>query len=123
MGSAHTTIEVQKRCSLYAGAAVPFPPQALVPSIPQRSTDASARDKQKARSTAEGGCPSKSRKERACNWTLLEILDMVATKRQEFLEDIEVEDVWKIMHPEFIKSGKIAIKVNEACKVKGGHVP
>jgi hypothetical protein len=49
---------------------------------------------------AEGLAPLKLRKERALNWTLMEILDMVAMKKQEFLEDIEVEDAQELMFPE-----------------------
>ena len=48
---------------------------------------------------------------------------MVITKRQEFLEDIEVEDAQELMHLELTKWGKIAMIVNEAGKVRGGHVP
>jgi hypothetical protein len=39
------------------------------------------RGKRKAGSIAKGDGPTKSRKEWACNWTMLEILDMVAAKR------------------------------------------
>lgn len=51
-----------------------------------------------------------------------EILDMVATKRQEFLEDIEVKDARELMHLELTKWGKIAMKLKEAGKRRGGHI-
>ena len=77
-----------------------------------------------ATSAADGGDPSrKCRKERASNSSTLEILDMVATKRQEFLEDIEVEDARELIHPEETKWGKIASKMNKAWKLQGGHSP
>jgi putative heme iron utilization protein len=81
MGSEHTSIELKKCCSLCAGTAIPFSLQAPVSTAPQGSTSASARGKRKARCTAKGGCLPKSIKEQACNWTLLEILDMVTAKR------------------------------------------
>jgi hypothetical protein len=107
---------------MHAGTALPMSPQVAVPIVTQGSASGVGRGKRKASSSGGGASPPKSRKERACNWTLLEILDMVAAKRHEFLEDIEVEDARELMHPELTKWGKIAIKVNEAGKVRGGHI-
>jgi hypothetical protein len=88
------------------------------------SIGGSSERKHTATNAADGGGPSrKCRKERASNWSALEILDMVAAKRQEFLEDIEVEDARELMHPEQTKWGKIANKVNEAGRLRGGHSP
>jgi hypothetical protein len=67
--------------------------------------------------------PTKSRKERASNWSVLEILDMVAAKRQAFLQDIEVEDARELMNPEQTRWGKVATQVNEAGRARGGHSP
>lgn len=69
------------------------------------------------------GQSTKARKERASNWSALEVLDMVAAKRQEFLEDIEVEDARELMNPEHTRWGKVASKVNEAGILRGGHSP
>ena len=38
-------------------------------------------------------------------------------KKQEFLEDIEVEDARELMFPEQTKWGKIVVVVNEAVKL------
>jgi hypothetical protein len=43
-------------------------------------------------------------------------------RRQEFLEDIEVKDARELMHPELTKWGKIAMKLKEAGKRRGGHI-
>ena len=83
---------------------------------------ASQRGKRKIASPTEGPASLKSRKEQALNWTLIEILDMVAAKKQEFLEDIEVEDARELMFPKQTKWGKIATVVNEARKLRGSHV-
>lgn len=122
MGSVHITKKVLELCSSYADAGVPFLPQTVVPSGQQGSASASEKGKRKACNTTEDACPAKCRKERASNWTLLEILDMVAAERHEFLEDIEVEDVHELMHPKLTKWGKTAIKVNEADKVRAGDI-
>lgn len=47
---------------------------------------------------------------------------MVVAKRQEFLEDIEVEDAHEFMHPEQSKWSRIAALVNDSGKHQGGHV-
>ena len=93
-------------------ACIAIPPTALsrpVLGLPS----ASQRGKRKIASPAKGPGPLKSRKERALNSTLMEILDMVATKKQ---------DAKEFIFPEQTKWGKIAAVVNEARKFQGGHV-
>jgi hypothetical protein len=105
--------------SVTVGTAIP-PPALSRPLSELRG--ASQRGTRKIASPAEGVGPLKSRKERASNWTFLEILDLVAAKKQEFLEDIEVEDARELIFPEQTKWGKIAAVVNEVGKLRGGHV-
>lgn len=95
-----------------------------MPAAREASTGASQDPKRKAATSADAAGPSrKSRKERASNWSALEILDMVAAKKQEFLEEIELEDARAFMHPEQSKWSKIATQVNAAGLVRGGHSP
>ena len=93
----------------------------LVEASARTSKCLTARKAQNSQS-CQGPGPLKSRKERALNSILMEILDMVATKKQEFLEDIEVEDAKELIFPEQTKWGKIDAVVNEAGKLQGGHV-
>jgi hypothetical protein len=95
-----------------------------MPAAREAFAGASQDRKRKGGTSADAVGPSrKSRKERASNWSVLEILDMVAAKKQEFLEDIEVEDARDLMYPDQTKWGKIATQVYEAGLVRGGHSP
>jgi hypothetical protein len=91
-----------------------------MPTIAQGSVGPSTQRKWTVQNAGDGARPSiKARKERASNWSALEILDMVAAKKQ----DIEVEDARKLMRPEQSKWGKISTQVNEAGRLWWGHSP
>ena len=115
---------VTKFCSVNAVAANPILPPPMMPAATEASAGASQDRKRKGGTSADAASPSrKSKKERASNWSALEILDMVAAKKQEVLEEIELEDARAFMHPEQSKWGKIATQVNAAGLVRGGHSP
>ena len=82
--------------SVTTGTAIP-PPTLSKPLL--GLLGASQQGKCKIASPTKGAGPLKSRKEQASNWIFLEILDMVAVKKQEFLEDIEVELARELMFP------------------------
>ena len=44
--------------------------------------------------------PMRARKERDANWTLPKMLEIIHAKKEEWLEDIEVEDGWDLMNLE-----------------------
>ena len=56
--------------------------------------------------------PMRAWKERDANWTLPEMLELVHAKKEEWLEDIEVEDGRDLMNPETTRWRQISTKVN-----------
>lgn len=83
----------------------------------------------RGRGSTDDAGPS-SKKDRDPNWSKSEILALIEAKRQEYVEEMSVDDPRELMCPELGKWGKIALKLNaskgegdvdrdrDACKYK-----
>ena len=76
-----------------------------------------ARGARKGKGHDEEAGPS-SKKERDPNWSKAEILSLIEAKRQEYLEEMSVDDPRELICPELGKWGKIA-KILNASKGEG----
>ena len=75
---------------------------------PQPRREGARRGSQKGRTNEDDAGPS-SKKKRDPNWSKGEILALIEAKRQEYINEMNVEDVRELICPEVGKWGKIAI--------------